>query len=412
MPAPGSRPRPADLLRQALRVLQEAAAGFNRNGDLRQASGLAFYTALALIPALLLLTGVLGLAIGGSQEAHRFITGFLASLVPDQAERVLAEVGALTRHPGTAGALNVLVLAWSVTPLVSALRASIGTIFMEPDHRAIWITKLLDLAAAMAALTALAALAAASVLRPVLNRALPGQLPSLGFLLPFAVTTGLVLGVHYLFSPKAVRLSHRLAGALATACLWFLLRPAFTLFLAYNPSYGLAFGSFKSLFLILVWIYVSMAILLLGVEVAAACHRRETVAIRRLLTGGGAAEGGRFLMEAPAGHVFFREGEPGTDMFHVLQGSVAILKHGHELARIGPGRSFGEMTFLLGMDRSATATALEPCRCVVVNSLTFNRIQRDYPDTVRVMLVEMAARLRETSDRAEALGVGAESKDT
>ena len=279
MPAPGSRPRPADLLRQALRVLQEAAAGFNRNGDLRQASGLAFYTALALIPALLLLTGVLGLAIGGSQEAHRFITGFLASLVPDQAERVLAEVGALTRHPGTAGALNVLVLAWSVTPLVSALRASIGTIFMEPDHRAIWITKLLDLAAAMAALTALAALAAASVLRPVLNRALPGQLPSLGFLLPFAVTTGLVLGVHYLFSPKAVRLSHRLAGALATACLWFLLRPAFTLFLAYNPSYGLAFGSFKSLFLILVWIYVSMAILLLGVEVAAACHRRETVAI-------------------------------------------------------------------------------------------------------------------------------------
>ena len=106
--------------------------------------------------------------------------------------------------------------------------------------------------------------------------------------------------------------------------------------------------------------------------------------------------------------VIFREGDAGTDMFHLLQGSVGIGKHGHEIARIGPGRSFGEMTFLLGMDRSATATALEPCRCVVVNSLTFNRLQRDYPDTVRVMLVEMAGRLRDTSERAEAVGA---SKD-
>ena len=55
-------------------------------------------------------------------------------------------------------------------------------------------------------------------------------------------------------------------------------------------------------------------------------------------------------------------------MFFVLDGAVSIQKGGEELARVGKGTFFGEMTFLLGLDRSASAVALEPWRWLIASS--------------------------------------------
>lgn len=383
----------------------DAAHGFVRNDDLRQASSLAFYTTLSLIPAMLLLTFLLGMVTGSSLAAHQKLTDYLARILPGEVDRVLTEVAAITRYPGAIGMVNALALAWSVTPLVSALREIIRGIFRERNARSFWLTKLIDLAAGMAALAGLAAIAGAGVLLHYINAGLARiSAPplSLGLLLPFAVTVILVLAILHMGAPRGARGSHLLAGALATATLWFLLRPAFTLFLNLDRGYGLAFGSFKSLFIIVIWIYVSMAVLLLGAEVAAACHRREAVAIHRLMEGkwiAGIPSRRRFLLEVPAGHVFFRQGEDGEAMYHLLRGRVAIRRDGHDLAALGPGQFFGEMTFLLGERRSATAVALEPCACVVVHARNFNQLLAEFPETVREMLGEMAGRLRDANQR-------------
>jgi CRP-like cAMP-binding protein len=112
------------------------------------------------------------------------------------------------------------------------------------------------------------------------------------------------------------------------------------------------------------------------------------------------AEHAQLVLDAPADHVFFREGDPADEMYFVLSGSVTIRKGVLELARIGPGSFFGEMSFLLGSDRTAGAVALAPCRCVRIHARNFDQLSREYPDTVRTMLVEMAARLRATSELA------------
>ena len=409
-PARDHRTTAAELARQSGLILLESLRGFGRNGDLRQASSLAFYTTLALIPAMLLLTYLLGLAMGSSLAAQQKLTDHLASMMPGQADLVLKEVATLTRHPGTAGLINLLVLAWSITPLIAALRQIVLGIFKARETRSIWLTKLLDLAWGMVCLTGLAAIAGAGVLLHVLNASLGSRVPmSLAFALPFGVTIALVAAVLHLSAPRGVHGAHLLAGALTTTALWFLLRPAFTLFLTFNRNYGLAFGSFKSLFIIVIWIYVSMAILLLGAEVAAACHRGEAMTLRRLIEGKwvpGLSGGGQFLLESPRGHVFFREDEPGEQMYYVLEGAVAILKGGCEIARIEPGRFFGEMTFLLGQGRSASAVALEPCRCVVIHARNFDQLLLESPETVRRMLVDMASRLRATTERAVPAGNG------
>jgi membrane protein len=380
-------------------ILREAAGSFIRNSDLRQASSLAFYSTLALIPALLLLTFLLSVGIGSSQAAQQKTAEFIRQVIPRFGEVILHEVGSLASHPRAAGSLNLLVLTWSLTPLVSSLREIINGIFKLRNRRTLLASKAMDLATGMAFITGLAGLAGAGVALRFLAKFSRGIHPpvSLNFTLPFGLTVLLVWGVYYAFTPT-VRRRHLLAGALTTAALWFLLRPAFTLFLTHDPGYGFAFGSFKSIFIVVIWIYYSMAALLFGAEVVAALHRSETLLIQRLLEGKRAIPfkgDTRLLLEAPAGWVFFREGEPGTEMFYVLAGAVSIQLDGRQIAQVRKGKFFGEMTFLLGMDRSATAVALEPCRCVIIHSHNFDALLLEFPGIVREMLVEMAFRLSE-----------------
>jgi len=395
-PAQERQHRPADFARQGWMILQDAAAAFNRNSDLRHASSLAFYCTLALIPAMLLLTFLLSVGIGSSQVAMQKTSEFIRQVIPRFGEVILKEVGNLASHPKTAGTLNLLVLTWSLTPLVSSLREIINGMFKLRQRRPLLAGKAKDLAMGMAFITGLAALAGAGVLFKFLARLSRGIHPpvSLSYVLPFGLTVLLVWGVYFAFTAKA-RKTHLLAGALTTAALWFILRPAFTLFLTHDPGYGFAFGSFKSIFIVVIWIYYSMAALLFGAEVVAAQHRSETVLIHRLMEGRGVPFKGdtRLVLDAPAGWVFFREGDPGEEMFFVLAGTVSIRREGRQLALIGNGKIFGEMTFLLGQVRSATAVALEPCRCVIIHSHNFEALLLEFPDIVRDMLVEMALRL-------------------
>jgi membrane protein len=395
---------PADVARHGWMILCEAGNAFVHHSDFRQASSLAFYSTLTLLPTLLLLTFLLGLGIGSSHAALQRISLLIQQVVPRFGEVVLREVRTLANYPRTAGTLNVVVLFWTLTPLVGSLREVLEGMFKIHRERPVITGKLMDLLIGGCFVTGLAGMAGAGVLVEFLESSAGGvRLPGwAGFTLTFAATVALVWGVFAFFTTR-IRPVHLLAGAFATAVLWYLLRPAFVLLLTYDEGFGMAFGAFRSIFLVVIWIYYSLAMLLLGAEVAAALHRGETLLIRRLLDGNERLperSRDRLILEAPAGWVFCRDGEPGDDMFFVLSGTVGIHKGGRELARVGKGKFFGEMTFLLGLERSATAVALEPCRCVVVNGQNFEALLREFPGFVREMLEEMALRLRDHSARS------------
>lgn len=400
------KPGPAARAAHVWVILREAGGGFVEHSDLRHASSLAFYTTLALIPALFLLTFLMSLGIGSSQAALQKTSEFIHQVIPRFGGVVLEEVQSLASHPKAAGSLNLLVFAWSLTPLVASLREILGEIFKVRSRRPLLATKALDLAIGMAFITGLAGVAGAGVLLRFLGRFYRHlHVPvSLDLLVPFGLTVALVWALYFAFIPR-LRKRHLLAGALACASLWFLLRPAFTLFLTHDQGYGFAFGSFKSIFIVVIWIYYSMAALLFGAEVIAALHRGEALLIKRLLEGRKGlplADSRHLLLEVPEGWVFFEQDDPGQEMYFVLSGTVGIRRDGRELARIGQGKFFGEMTFLLGQERSAGAVALAPCRCVVVHGQNFETLLVEFPGIVREMLVEMAARLRDETRRGAA----------
>ncbi len=391
----------ADLLKKIRVVISETFASFQRNNDLSMASSLAFSATLALIPALFLLTFVLGAIIGSSTSALARTQDLMEQFIPAYSQDILREVQFISSHRGTIGLLNALVLLWSVTPLVADMRVSLRAIFRMKPTRTFLLEKLFDVALSVVFLTGLSAIGIAGVLFTLLEKSQHVAL-SLGpweQVVLFLFVTAVVFLLYLIFS-KGASLGHLGIGAIVTSLLWFALRPVFHLFLMYNPGYGFAFGSFKSLFVVVIWIYASLVLFLLGAEIAASLGRDKTIFIKHLMEGKRNVPAEvieKYVTRHEKGSVIFNEGDPGNEMFSVLSGSVAIRRREQEIAVITRGMCFGAMSFILSSPRAAMAVALDDVEVVIITRENINSLLNDYPEFVLELLREMAERLRETN---------------
>ena len=108
-----------------------------------------------------------------------------------------------------------------------------------------------------------------------------------------------------------------------------------------------------------------------------------------------------FIVELEEDDFIFREGEIGTDMYIIQSGQVEILKlqandEERQLAILGQGDFFGEMSILEDLPRTASARALSKCRLVEINGTTFNSMLRKNPEIAVRMMRKLSRRLRET----------------
>ena len=113
--------------------------------------------------------------------------------------------------------------------------------------------------------------------------------------------------------------------------------------------------------------------------------------------------------------VIIRQGEQGAIFYFIEEGelSVTVAHEGAapvEIARLGPGRFFGEMSLMTGELRAATVTALTECRLLSISKSAFETILRDHPEFAeriskslaerRVELDTVRSESRENAERA------------
>ena len=386
-------------------VLHEAFLAFRRHNDLALASSLAFSAMLAIIPALFLLTVLLGMTVGSSEEALQKVQSLVSQALPGYSQVIVREVRAITAHTRTFGALNFAVFLLVVTPLVADLRTTLRTIFRAAPSRPFLIEKLFDVVITVVFLLGVTAIAAAGIALSIARGWLPvpNLPPHLGGAMQYLFTATGVFILYYVFSGNH-RVLHLAGGALASAGLWFVMRPLFHQFLVYNPGYGLAFGSFKSLFVVIIWIYYSLIVFLAGAELAASLERRNAAYLRRLVSGKGrlpAAVTERFVARHPDGAMIFSEGDVGDRMFAVLKGTVVLRKGERVLARLPSGQYVGVVSFLLGAPRLATAVAEGDVELAEITSQNLGDLIHESPDLVLAMLRESALRLHEADNLLE-----------
>lgn len=132
-------------------------------------------------------------------------------------------------------------------------------------------------------------------------------------------------------------------------------------------------------------------------------RRAELMAACPLFTGLGGAEleavaAAAVEVEFPAGRVIARQGEIGTGFFVVVDGTARVVRDGHEVARLGPGEFFGELSVIDGAPRNAQVSAETAVRCLALASWDFERILREKPGIALTVLRVVVARLRGATD--------------
>ena len=109
--------------------------------------------------------------------------------------------------------------------------------------------------------------------------------------------------------------------------------------------------------------------------------------------------------EFAANTTLLRQGETGVGLYIITSGAVNITQHQdggeeHEIARVGPGDVLGEMSLLDDLPRSATATATEPTRALVLPVWDFRAALREAPEIGIKLLAILSQRLRRVEQRA------------
>jgi CRP/FNR family transcriptional regulator, cyclic AMP receptor protein len=118
----------------------------------------------------------------------------------------------------------------------------------------------------------------------------------------------------------------------------------------------------------------------------------------------------RFGRNVTAGHVLFREGEPGKEMFVIQSGKVRLVRNirGQDklLAELGAGEFFGEMSIINDKPRTATATVIEDAQLLVLDPKTFEAMIKANTEIAVRMIKKLAKRLDDANNQIENLLLG------
>jgi len=383
-------------------VLRESVRSFALNRHFERAATLSFYAFFALIPMLLIAVFLLANLIKSSDAALAVIERAAAGIAPQFSGLIVREVAVVARQRAWT-ALSMVLLFWSATPFTAAIRRGFAVVFQPPQRGSIIRAKLRDAVAVLTLLTGLLLVIGGQTLVGVwIKSEVLARAVTLTVRMVVAATS---IGIIYL-ALAPVRLNRGLVtlAAVLSTLLVCAVGPLFGMLLRFNPNYGLAFGSLKALFLMLVAVQYAFSAMLFVAEVVANLRRREALVLKELFLRPEAQRRNvlleRFLRQYQPGEKIFEEGAAGREMFWIVEGSVRLQRIGRELRELQPGEYFGEMAMLIGTPRTATAIAGQAGAVLAaISEENLAVVLRENPTIVLATLKEMALRLKATDER-------------
>ena len=110
--------------------------------------------------------------------------------------------------------------------------------------------------------------------------------------------------------------------------------------------------------------------------------------------------------------IILSEKEAGSALFIIISGKVKISRISTEdndkeviLAILNPSDFFGEMSLLDGLERSATATAMDNSKIFIIQRHDFLQLLHDHPEVSIALLQELTQRLRAAGMKIKALSL-------
>lgn len=392
-------------------VLRETLAGFARHNILGLSASLSFYALFALIPLVLLMFFLLSHLVVSSDYAIVKLAILMGNLVPDLSSIVMVEVYKATQTKAAWGGLGMLALLWTAAPLAGAMRSAFYTIAAKVEAPSFFKRKFKNVISVLGILLLFFLFTSAGFIIESAIRFLAVHFPAaqmsiVGVVGSLILTTLLIAIFYKVYFPMRVTYTHLMLGALLTALLWLVMRPAFGLFLTMNQQYGAIFGGMKALFVSITWLYLNFAVFLLGTELMSTLQKKDVLLLAGLFnsTTGKSNRAKKNYIDAlmlryglnlRRGEYVFERGNTERNLYYLVEGTI-VLSNGDKIRReLQADDYFGEMAILTKKPTTANAIVTSnEARIIVIYAESIDTMLADNPNIAMQLLKHLAGRLQ------------------
>jgi membrane protein len=255
----------------ALLLISRTLDGFSRIDGSQKAAGVAYYTLLSIFPLLLGLIALFGYLLPALNIQDELLK-FVGNNLPGATDIIKQNLENIIGLRGIIGVLSVILLFWSASTMFAALSLAINRAWNIEVVRPFYIRKISELGMSIAAgflfLLSLGASAGISILGKVMDLpAVDSIFVNLGGrLAAFLLILTIFLILYKLLPNTRTYWKYIWPGALFSAVLFEIARSLFMFYLVSFANYQLIYGSVSSIIILLIWIYYSSFILILGAQ--------------------------------------------------------------------------------------------------------------------------------------------------
>jgi membrane protein len=257
---------------RVIRLITATVEGAVEHDAAQRAAGVAYYSLLSIFPLILGLIAVFGFFLP-SVDFQNELLKFIDNNVPGAADFLRQNINHIIDLRGGMGIISIVVLLWGASAMFGAINLSINRAWEVRRHRRPFLLRKASEIGMMIGLGILFLLSVGaghviSILRDVTDLAMADRLivqvgsRVVAFILIFLV----FLLLYYLIPAKKTYWRYTWPGALLAAVFFEVARALFILYLENLVNFQYLYGSIASIIVLLVWIYYSAFIMILGAE--------------------------------------------------------------------------------------------------------------------------------------------------
>jgi membrane protein len=240
------------------------------------AAGVAFFSVLALFPALIAMISIYGLfvepeeAAAQAQQLTEVMPTAAADLIGNQMQSVAA---ASSGNLSISLIISIAVALWSASSGMNALIQGVNIAYDEPETRGFIKLRGLALLLTIGAILVFGMAIGAIAVFPALAGKLPGGqvLEVVAGVLRWVILGAVIVGalaVIFRLSPNRdqPRMKWVSSGAIMAAVFWLLASIGFSFYANNFGSYNETYGSIAAVIILMFWLYITAFIILIGAE--------------------------------------------------------------------------------------------------------------------------------------------------
>ena len=249
------------------------------------ARALAFDVLACLVPATFLVFILLGFMFDSPRETTKYMTTYMKPMIPFSSQQVLLSLFTIVKAQKLWGLAGLLGLLWTLSRVFGSVRTVLDVVFEVRKERGLLRGKLFDFRMMFLGtgflLATVLITSVSSFLGKIGSPTLGVKLLYLGrraelisLLLAFFFTVGLFFCLYKYIPYRRIRTQTALFAAVCAGVLWEVAKHAFRLYLMKFADLSLIYGSFGFVFALVLWVYYSSFVFILGAEMGWVWERK------------------------------------------------------------------------------------------------------------------------------------------